>query len=112
MLTGAPVQSAILMSGSLFLSPPLPRALGDKLIERLEDAVRKDEGKSLRTAAASALIRAVEACGIKSMWLQDEPDFHGWQDRSEVVQSLMIGDVEYEVRISKQSEIPQDMLTS
>ena len=85
------------MSGSLSLSPPLPKEVGAGLIQRLEKTVQEVERKSLKDASASCLVMALGTCGINSMWLQDELAFQGWREKFETVQSLMIGDVEYEV---------------
>jgi hypothetical protein len=87
------------MSGSLSLSPPLPAEVGAGLIRRLDQAVQQAQGKSLRDASAAALVEALATCGVNSMWLQDEPAFQGWREKFELVQSLMIGDVEYEVSV-------------
>jgi carboxylesterase type B len=103
------VNRAILVSGSLYLSPPLPQAIGAGLVQRLEKAVQEEEKRSLRHASASSLVKALTTCGINSMWLQDEPSFHGWQEKFETVKSLMIGDVEYEV--SGIMEIQAPLLT-
>lgn len=96
-LTNAPVKRAILASGSLYLSPPLPTNMGDALIERVTKVVQDDEGQSLEDASATSLVKAISTCRINSMWLQEEPSLNGWQERVETVEAVLVGDVEYEV---------------
>lgn len=39
------------------------------------------------------------------MWLQQEPGLDHWQDRVEQVETLMVSDVEYEVRNSEYNSV-------
>lgn len=96
-MTGVKVARAILASGSLYLSPPQPRLAAGDLLQKLSTCLQKSSKGSLKTATASDLVDALVECGINSMWLQDEPRLHGWEDRMENVDSLMTGDVEFEV---------------
>ena len=93
-----PIQRAILMSGSLHLSPPLPSAIGDALIQRVSKSVQEGVQSSLADAPADSLLNALSACGVSSIWIQTEPALEDWRNRKEQVHSLMIGNVEYEVR--------------
>lgn len=95
-LTGAGVKRAILSSGSLYLSPPLPAEKGKAMSDMLEGEVQRTCGKSLRDAPAAKLVEALEAKGVVSMWIQEDEALKGWSDREEEVKELLIGDVEYE----------------
>ncbi|KAL1852572.1 hypothetical protein Plec18170_005703 [Paecilomyces lecythidis] len=95
-ITGPPVKRAVLASGSLYLSSPLPVERGDALIENLESKTQEYEGKTLREASVPALLKALTACNVNTMWLQEEPELQNWKSRPEKVDELMIGDVEYE----------------
>lgn len=44
-------------------------------------------------------MKALDNCGITSMWLQQDHDLDGWEERTEAVDSLLISDVEYEVSL-------------
>ena len=93
------MKRAILQSGSLYLSPPAPAERGNALIEALTKIVQRERAKSLRDAPAASLLKGLDEMGIKSMWLQAEPALDGWQQRAEQVEELLIGDVEYEVKL-------------
>ncbi|KAI8718130.1 Carboxylic ester hydrolase [Fusarium sp. LHS14.1] len=94
------VQQAIMASGSLHLSPPQPLAVGQGLLKRItaELQVRKD---TLHNGSADSLVQALVNCGVTSMWLQEDPDLDGWENRAENVDGMMISDVEYESAIWK-----------
>ena len=94
--TGASVRRAILSSGSLYLSPPQPVSKGQELMELIGKRVRDSEQKSLKDAPASALLHALRESNVNTMWLQEESCLGGWQQRSEQIEELIIGDVEYE----------------
>lgn len=98
LITGPPIKRAILASGSLHLSSPMPLELGHGLIKSLEDKVRELEQKSLRECSVGALVRAMEELNVNRMWLQDEEELRDWETKLEQVEELMIGEVEYEVR--------------
>lgn len=85
------------MSGSLYLSPPQPTIRGEALVEKLSKVVQELEGKSLKDASPSALLQALESTGTVSMWIQADGALDGWERKTEKVDSLLIGDVEYEV---------------
>ncbi|KAJ9263780.1 hypothetical protein DTO195F2_2697 [Paecilomyces variotii] len=95
-ITGPPVKRAVLASGSLYLSSPLPVERGDALIKNLEAKTQEFEGKTLREASVPALLKALTACNVNTMWLQEEAELENWESRPEQVDELMIGDVEYE----------------
>lgn len=94
-MTKAPVQRAILQSGSLYLSPPQD---GKALCNNLEAIVKKD-GFDLRNAPMESMVRALEAANVVSMFLQPTPDLEDWERHLPQLESLLVGDVEYESAI-------------
>ncbi|KAI9053703.1 hypothetical protein LZ554_002656 [Drepanopeziza brunnea f. sp. 'monogermtubi'] len=95
-LTGSPVQRAILQSGSLYLSQPQNFAKGDMLCENLDKILRPD---NLASASVSKVLSALEEAGVVSLWLQLTPELEGWETRPSHVQEFLIGDVEFESAI-------------
>ncbi|KAF9889574.1 hypothetical protein FE257_007082 [Aspergillus nanangensis] len=96
LITGPPVKRAVLASGSLHLSSPLPLEKGAGLISALEAKVKDLGQQSLRTSSVSALTQALQACNVNTMWIQEEDELQDWSLRPEQVDELMIGDTEYE----------------
>ncbi|KAJ6148669.1 hypothetical protein N7497_010651 [Penicillium chrysogenum] len=96
LITGPPVKRAVMASGTLFLSSPLPVEKGEGLIKALEAKVRELGQTSLRDSAVTVLIQALKECNVNTMWIQEEPELTGWETRPEQVEEVMIGDVEYE----------------
>ncbi|KAB8263272.1 Alpha/Beta hydrolase protein [Aspergillus pseudonomiae] len=96
LITGPPVKRAVLASGSLYLSSPLPVERGNGLIEVLQTKVQELGQPSLREASVSALIQALKECNVNTMWIQEEPELENWETKPEQVGELMIGDTEYE----------------
>ncbi|KAG0153697.1 hypothetical protein PDIDSM_2351 [Penicillium digitatum] len=97
LITGPPVKRAVMASGSLYLSSPLPVERGDGLIRGLEAKVRELGQTSLRESSGIALIQALRECNVNTMWIQEEPELIGWETRPEQAEEVMIGDVEYEI---------------
>ncbi|PYH34179.1 putative carboxylesterase [Aspergillus neoniger CBS 115656] len=96
LVTGTPVKRAVLASGSLYLSSPLPVEKGQGLIKALEAKVQELGEPSLRLSSVPALLQALKECNVNTMWIQEDEDFQGWEGKSELVEELMIGDTEYE----------------
>ncbi|PYH96640.1 carboxylesterase [Aspergillus ellipticus CBS 707.79] len=96
LVTGTPVKRAVLASGSLYLSNPLPIERGKGLIKTLEAKVQELNQPSLRQASASALVQALKECNVNTMWIQEDESFRDWETRPELVEEVMIGDTEYE----------------
>jgi hypothetical protein len=92
------VKRAVLASGTLYLSSPLPVERGNGLIQTLEAKVKALGQSSLRTSSVPVLIQALKECNVNTMWIQEEPDLADWEKKPEQVEELMIGDTEYEVR--------------
>ncbi|PYH42293.1 putative carboxylesterase [Aspergillus saccharolyticus JOP 1030-1] len=96
LLTGTPVKRAVLASGSMYLSSPLPIEKGEGLLATLEATVKKLGQSSLHQASVGALVQALQECNVNSLWLQDDEEFRGWEAKPELVEEVMIGDTEYE----------------
>ncbi|RAL01252.1 putative carboxylesterase [Aspergillus ibericus CBS 121593] len=96
LVTGTPVKRAVLASGSLYLSSPLPVERGQGLIKTLEAKVQELGQLSLRQSSMSALIQALKECNVNTMWIQEDEDFQDWEAKPELVEEVMIGDTEYE----------------
>lgn len=93
------MKRAILASGTLYLSSPLPVERGTGLIKALEAKVQELGQPSLRESTVPVLIQALKECKVNTMWIQDEPELENWETKEEQVDELMIGDTEYEVSI-------------
>ncbi|KAJ5418362.1 uncharacterized protein N7487_001912 [Penicillium crustosum] len=96
LITGPAVKRAVLASGTLYLSSPLPVEKGDGLIKGLEAKVRDLGQNSLRESSVTVLVQALRECNVNTMWIQEEPDLSDWETKPEQVEEVMIGDVEYE----------------
>ncbi|KAJ1706355.1 carboxylesterase [Aspergillus flavus] len=96
LITGPPVKRAVLASGSLYLSSPLPVERGNGLIQALQTKVKELGQPSLREASVSTLVQALKECNVNTMWIQEEPELENWETKPEQVDELMIGDTEYE----------------
>ncbi|KAF6830897.1 carboxylesterase [Colletotrichum plurivorum] len=90
------IPQCILSSGSLYLSPPQPQAKAVALRGAVRDRVRELGGVDLSTAPAEVLVQAQERAGIRSWFLQAEPDLEGWEEKTGKVKRLMISDVQNE----------------
>ncbi|TVY85850.1 Lipase [Lachnellula willkommii] len=95
MLTGAPIQRAILQSGSLHLSPPQDPIRGEGIYKTLGNILEKD-GLTLASAPVKTLLGALAESKVVSMWLQLTEELSGWETRISHIDQLLIGDVEYE----------------
>lgn len=102
-IVGTPVQRAILQSGSLFLSPPMQLKSGKVMIDGLSKRVQQKEGCSLEEAPTESLLRHMHESGVSSLWLQAADGLEGWQKKKEQIESLMVGDCEYDVRMPEKS---------
>ncbi|EYE92028.1 putative carboxylesterase [Aspergillus ruber CBS 135680] len=96
LVTGPPVKRAILASGSLYLSRPMPAARGKWMVNTLEAKVKELGQSSLREATVPILIQALGECNVNSMFLQEDSELQDWESRPEHVEEVMIGDTEYE----------------
>jgi hypothetical protein len=92
------VKRAVLASGTLYLSSPLPVERGNGLIKVLEAKVQELGQPSLRESSVAVLIQALKDCNVNTMWIQEEPELENWENKEEQVDEIMIGDTEYEVR--------------
>ncbi|KAJ1329854.1 para-nitrobenzyl esterase [Microdochium nivale] len=92
------VRSWILQSGTLALSPPQPDVVADGLVARVEDALRRRGGQTLRVAPVSEVLAVQAELGVASMFLREEEELLGWRSRglSPNVDRILVGDTEYE----------------
>lgn len=97
-VTGAPLTKAILSSGSLYLSPPLPLSRGQATVEALENKLKEAGHGSLQDAPVNEILKAQAALTLNSLWLQDDLELSDWENKTGNAQELLVGDVEYEVR--------------
>ncbi|KAL4936442.1 hypothetical protein BDV06DRAFT_233422 [Aspergillus oleicola] len=96
LITGPPVKRAVLASGSLYLSSPLPLERGNGLIKALESKVQDYGQTPLREASVESLLRALKESNVNTMWIQEEEELKDWETRMEQADEVMIGDTEYE----------------
>ena len=94
--TGSPVRRAILQSGTLYLSQPLPEERGAALLATLSEKLKAKHQTSLIDAPVPILLEQLRDSNVNTLWIQQEPDLHGWEDRLNQIEALLIGDVEYE----------------
>lgn len=94
------MKRAILQSGTLHLSPPQPAERGQGIINGLAQNIQAKYQVSLSEAPIEVLLRQQRDDNINTLFIQEEPDLLGWENRATKVQELLIGDVEYEVCIS------------
>jgi carboxylesterase type B len=96
-VSGAPVKRGILMSGSLYMSPPQPEARAKTmLIDPVLDKLKAKGYTSLGEAPVQAILEAQAEIPIPSVFLQDEKCFANWQENTSNIDELMIGDCEFE----------------
>lgn len=86
----------ILQSGSLYLSPPQPLEKGTSLISGLSAKLSERHNVSLRDAPIPVLLQLLQDNNVNTLWIQQEPDLLGWEERINDMQELLVGDVEYE----------------
>jgi hypothetical protein len=101
MVMGTPVQQCILQSGTLFLSPPQPKAVAGALIRQVGAALKQLGNWTLRDAPVSKILEAQADLGITSLYLQIEEALEGWQTKLGPAKRLLVGDTEYEVCFAK-----------
>jgi carboxylesterase type B len=96
-VSGAPVKRGVLMSGSLYMSPPQPEARAKTmLIDPVLDKLKAKGYTSLAEASIQAILEAQAEIPIPSVFLQDEECFTNWQDNTGSIEELLIGDCEFE----------------
>lgn len=105
-VTDAPVKRAIMSSGSLYLSSPLPVARGDAYLGRVLARVQELGGPemTLKNAPVEIMIKVQNELSVDTLWLQYGPEFEGWEQKTGQVNSVMVGDAEYEVSPENTSE--------
>lgn len=108
MAMGEPIRQTILQSGSLYLSPPIPKARAEDIVAKVENQLSRNGSSNLREAPAEEILKAQADLGMVSLFLQTEPDLDGWRKKLGHAERLLIGDCEYEVSISIQRFLPND----
>ncbi|KAF2848598.1 carboxylesterase [Plenodomus tracheiphilus IPT5] len=93
---------AILQSGSLYLTPPAPRAVGEAVMQHLAYLTGYDDLKSIPT---EALLGGLGKLGFQNWWLhEDEALSPGTQDMDWPIsggpelEAILIGDCQWESR--------------
>lgn len=102
MVMGVPMRQAVLQSGSLYLSPPIPEKRAKDIVAKVENWLGLNGSSGLREAPAEEILKAQADLGMVSLFLQMEPDLQGWRDKLGHAERLLIGDCEYEVSGSAQ----------
>lgn len=97
MVMGVPMRQAILQSGSLYLSPPLPESRANDTVSKIEDCLSLRGCSDLSNASVEDILKAQADLGIVSLFLQMEPGLENWRDKLGHAKRLLIGDCEYEV---------------
>ncbi|KAF3031841.1 hypothetical protein E8E12_001932 [Didymella heteroderae] len=99
MVMGVPMRQAVLQSGSLYLSPPIPEARAKDIVARIEDRLSLNGSPGLREASAEDILNAQADLGLVSLFLRMEPGLEKWRDELGHAERLLIGDCEYESAI-------------
>jgi hypothetical protein len=77
----------------------LPIEIGATLVKTVSTEIERLGYTDLATVPPAVLVEAQNKLGIRSVWLQMEPSFEEWATKTGNTTKLLIGDVEYEVRI-------------
>ncbi|KAH7126526.1 Alpha/Beta hydrolase protein [Dactylonectria estremocensis] len=96
MVTDAPARQYILSSGSLHLSPPLPRDKSSAMRQLVQKHLRELDSYDLRSAPAPRIIEALKKSGIQSWYLQVDPLLENWQYPTGAGERLLLSDVQNE----------------
>jgi hypothetical protein len=102
MAMGVPMRQAILQSGSLYLSPPLPTVRASSIAATLENHLRLKSPLggpelTIQTAPVEDILKTLEDTGTVSLYLQTEPGLENWREELGQARRLLIGDCEFEV---------------
>ncbi|KXJ85704.1 Alpha/Beta hydrolase protein [Microdochium bolleyi] len=90
------IRQSILMSGSLYLSPPQPRSVITALRQRVADELGKAGSElTLESAPAEHVVEALTRANIPSWFLEEDTTLDGWRDRR-LGQRLLVSDVQFE----------------
>ncbi|KAG4431206.1 hypothetical protein IFR05_013313 [Cadophora sp. M221] len=97
------IKRAILQSGSLYLTPPAPQAVGSLVMKKLEALSETDDLKNL---PVGALLQGLGHLGFQNWWLHDEGEIFspGTQQIEWPItgppelEAILIGDCQWESR--------------
>ena len=96
-VAGAQAKRAILMSGSLYMSPPQPEARAQAaIIEPIMQRLKRRGYWEMKTAPVAELLEVQTDIPIKSVFLQAEHQLSEWFIKTGKIQELIIGDCEFE----------------
>lgn len=79
------------------MSPPMPRDIGNAWLKRISKDTKTKSALSLRKEFLETLLSQMTEHNVNTLFLQEEPDLEGWNERGIQTKDLLIGDVEYEV---------------
>ncbi|KAF5250383.1 hypothetical protein FANTH_4416 [Fusarium anthophilum] len=96
------IKRAILQSGSLYLTPPAPQAVGEAVMQKLTTLTNTDDLKKL---PVDKLLTGLGKLGFQNWWLHNEQSFQrgtgnmDWpiSDCTEL-EAIMVGDCQWESR--------------
>lgn len=89
-----------MQSGSLYLSPPRPRATAESLLQSVSGALSRLGNWTLRDAPVDKLLQAQADVGLVSVYLQMDEQLNGWEEKLGSAERLLIGNNEFEVSLS------------
>ncbi|KAF2154730.1 carboxylesterase [Myriangium duriaei CBS 260.36] len=98
-VAGADVRRALLMSGTLWMSPPRPHPMASSAVIEPITLRLHSQGYTLQDAPAAELIRIQSEIPIVSVFLQEAHELADWATSTGKVSILMIGDCEFESAI-------------
>lgn len=101
------IKQCILLSGTLYLSPPQPRSVIDSLRGRVLGVLHQlDSTLTLENAPADKIVQAMTSLGHMSWFLEEEGErLGGWRDRT-YTQRLLVSDVQNEASESHTISMP------
>jgi len=68
------------------------------MTSNLAMTIQKETGYALKDVPVELLLKTLESNGIGAMWLQAADGLESWSSKLEAVETLMVGDCEYDVR--------------
>ncbi|GAB7348676.1 hypothetical protein MBLNU459_g7038t1 [Dothideomycetes sp. NU459] len=95
--SGVHVKRGIMMSGNLYLSPPLPAARSQAFpIDPTLKKVQEKGYNSIKEAPVDVVIKSLSEIPVPSVFLQEDTNLQEWQQKTGAIEELMIGDCEFE----------------
>jgi hypothetical protein len=75
----------------------MPHQLGKGILEACEARAQELDGKSLRECSENVFKQILTENNLSRCWMQEEDVLANWENKSEQVDELMIGETEFEV---------------